>query len=87
MENKKVEKWLPKSAIVNQLYISEPEFGNSLAKEQNKRVIVIEIIEDDDNAAIAGSRYEHIVKSKVQDVLENRVRKIPFLPIFYYVKK
>jgi len=83
---RKTEKWLPKIIRVNGMFgRAEPELNNSIARKEGKKVMIVEIIEENDNISIGGSRYQHVTKRKIEDVLMNRLRKVPFLPI-YFVK-
>jgi len=87
-EQRQTEKWLPKIIRVNGVFGAVmPELSSSIASQEGKKVTVIEIIEEQGNIAIGGSRYEHVTKRKIEDVLMNRLRKIPFLPIYFYVRR
>jgi len=87
-EQRQTEKWLPKIIRVNGVFgAAMPELSSSIASQEGKKVTVIEIIEEQGNIAIGGSRYEHVTKRKIEDVLMNRLRKIPFLPIYFYVRR
>lgn len=87
-EQRQTEKWLPKIIRVNGIFGGgTPELSSSQASQEVKRVTIVEIIEEEGNIAIGGSRYEHITKRKIEDVLMNRLRKIPFLPIYFYVRR
>lgn len=86
-EQRKTEKWLPKIIRVNDIYGgANPELSTSKAAQEGKKVTIIEIIEEESNIGIGGSRYEHITKKKIEDVLMNRLMKVPFFPIYFYVR-
>ena len=87
-EQKQIEKWLPKIIRVNGIFGNgAPEIESSMASNENKKVTIIEIIEEEGNIGIGGSMYEHVTKRKIEDVLTSRVMKIPLLPIYFYIRK
>lgn len=87
-EQRQTEKWVPKIIRVNAIWGGQDSLmQNTTASKEGKKVTFIEIIEEKGNIAIGGSRYEHITKRKVEDVLMNRLRKVPFLPIYFYVRR
>lgn len=87
-EQRQTEKWLPKIIRINAIWGGQDSLmENTIASKEKKKVTIIEIIEEQGNIAIGGSRYEHVTKRKVEDVLMNRLRKVPFLPIYFYVRR
>lgn len=86
-EQRQTEKWLPKIIRVNAIWGGLEPVAHSVATKEKKKVTIIEIIEEEGNIAIGGSRYEHVTKRKIEDVLMNRLRKVPFLPIYFYVRR
>lgn len=79
----KTKEWLPKSKVkVHDIYLSKSSRTTDGVNYVN--TMNIEIIDQGDVSGLGGSRYKHITRKKIEDVLFNRVRKIPFLPLYFY---